>query len=84
MKIILHSLGYVNPWSPASDAVGGRLSLGQAVGVHSLVLLSVYALFPAPATTPPHHNGVYPSGTVSRNKKADFGYGVFSQQQTSN
>lgn len=51
---------------------------GQAVGVHSLVLL------PVCATTPPHHNELYPSGTVSQNKKADFGYGVFSQQQTSN
>lgn len=64
--------------------LGDDCHLGQAVGVHSLVLLSVNALFPAPATTPPHHNGVYPSGTVSQNKKADFGYSVFSQQQTSN
>lgn len=64
--------------------LGDDCHLGQAVGVPSLVPLSVYALFPAPATTPPHHNAVYPSGTVSQNKKADFDYGVFSQQQTSN
>lgn len=64
--------------------LGDDCHWGQTVGVHSLVLLSVCALFSAPATTLSHHNGLYPSGTVSQNKKADFGYGVFSQQQTSN
>lgn len=42
--------------------LGDDCHLGQAVGVHSLVLLPVYALFPAPATTPPHHMESIPLG----------------------